>query len=348
MKFIKEIKRLYDELPEAFQFTGLVLATGLLILLAYGVNILNTPVSQSKQEFRINEGLTVKKIAEKLEHKDIINDLDKFIMAVKIKGKSKQLKAGFYRVKNVDNYSQLINMLVANHQYAVKITIPEGSTNQEIAQIVSPYYSFSDSNFLATTKKDELINSYNLDVNTLEGYLFPDTYYFVPEATPEKIIRKMVKTLFSRIKNLQPQIESSSYTLHEILTLASIVEGECILDKERPIVASLYYNRLRKRMHLNADPTIQYIIPDGPRRIFNGDLEISSPYNTYINYGLPPGPVNNPGLKSIQAAVNPADTDYLYMVAKGNGEHVFTRNYNQFLKYKQDFQQYRQKVNNQK
>jgi UPF0755 protein len=100
-------------------------------------------------------------------------------------------------------------------------------------------------------------------------------------------------------------------------------------------------------MHLNADPTIQYIISDGPRRILHKDLKIDSPYNTYRNYGLPPGPVNNPGLKSIEAAIDPADTNYLYMVAKGNGEHAFSRSYNKFLDNKREFQKYRQKVNKQ-
>ena len=158
----------------------------------------------------------------------------------------------------------------------------------------------------------------------------------------------MIATLFDKIDStLQNQIESSKYNFHEILTLASIVEGECIFDKERRMVASLYHNRLEKRMHLNADPTIKYIIPGEPRRLFNGDLKIDSPYNTYQNYGLPPGPINNPGLKSIKADANPMDTNFIYMVAKGNGEHAFTNSYDKFLEYKADFQNYRRKVKNQ-
>lgn len=330
------------------QFLGLLAATIVLIILAYVINILNTPVHNQGQEFRIESGSSVHQIANFLSQKGIINDPEKFVLAVKIKGKSRKLKAGYYKVEKTENYAQLINLLAANNQHTIRVTIPEGSTNREIARILSNYFSFSDTTFLDSTGNKNLISKYDLDVDKLEGYLFPDTYYFHPHAGPSEIIDKMVSTLFDKISgDLHNQIKDSKYSLHEILTLASIIEGECILDKERPTVSSLYHNRLNRRMHLNADPTIQYIIPDPPRRLLREDLKIQSPYNTYINYGLPPGPVNNPGLSSIKAAVNPANTNYIYMVAKGNGEHAFTRDYDKFLEYKQDFQEYRRKVNNQ-
>ena len=131
------------------------------------------------------------------------------------------------------------------------------------------------------------------------------------------------------------------FTFHQVLTLASIIEGEAVLDHERSIVSALYHNRLRSRMRLQADPTIQYIIPDGPRRLFSADLEIESPFNTYIVWGLPPGPVNNPGLKSILAALYPAQVDYLYMVANGDGSHTFSRTMDEHLRAKRRFDRIR-------
>ncbi|MDZ7265633.1 MAG: endolytic transglycosylase MltG, partial [candidate division KSB1 bacterium] len=130
-----------------------------------------------------------------------------------------------------------------------------------------------------------------------------------------------------------------------ILTLASIIEGEAMVDSERVLVSAVYHNRLQRGMLLQADPTIQYIIPDGPRRLLNRDLRIDSPYNTYLHAGLPPGPVNNPGLRSIYAALNPAPVDYLYLVARGDGTHIFSRNLREHQIAKQKFDMYRKMVN---
>jgi UPF0755 protein len=132
--------------------------------------------------------------------------------------------------------------------------------------------------------------------------------------------------------SLQRRARQIKMTINEVLTMASIVEGETILDRERPIIAGLYYNRLRRRMKLEADPTIQYIISDGPRRLLYLDLRTESPYNTYQKYGLPPGPINNPGRKSILAALYPAKHNYLYFVADGTGGHRFARTFEEHLK----------------
>ncbi|MCJ7813760.1 endolytic transglycosylase MltG, partial [bacterium] len=133
-------------------------------------------------------------------------------------------------------------------------------------------------------------------------------------------------------------------SVHEVITLASIVEGEAVIASERPIIAALYLNRLEHRMLLQADPTIQYIIQNGPRRLLDTDLQINSPYNTYIYPGLPPGPVNNPGIQSILATLYPASSDYLYMVANGDGAHTFSRSLEEHNKAKQEFNRVRNEV----
>ena len=148
--------------------------------------------------------------------------------------------------------------------------------------------------------------------------------------------------------SLSNHVFEKGWTVHQILTLASIIEGEAMVDSERAMVSAVYYNRLKQGILLQADPTIQYIIPDGPRRLLRKDLAIDSPYNTYLHPGLPPGPVNNPGLKSILAAINPAHVDYLYLVAKGDGSHIFSRTLREHQIAKQRFDEFRRMINRKK
>ena len=133
----------------------------------------------------------------------------------------------------------------------------------------------------------------------------------------------------------------------EMVTLASIIEGEAIYDSERPLISAVYQNRLNIKMRLQADPTIQYIIDDGPRRLLKRDLKIKSPYNTYLNYGLPPGPINSPGLESLRAAVSPADADFFFFVANGEGYHTFSRTEAEHNVAKKKLQRHRRKVKRQ-
>tara|TARA_B100000408_G_C10259089_1_gene206863 strand:- start:300 stop:890 length:591 start_codon:yes stop_codon:yes gene_type:complete len=161
---------------------------------------------------------------------------------------------------------------------------------------------------------------------TLEGFLFPETYYFVENESPQTILRKMVSEYQDRVSDkMRNRIVELGLSELQLITLASIIEGEAIHDKERKNISSVYHNRLNKGMRLQADPTIQYIIKDGPRRLLNKDLNIKSPYNTYLNEGLPIGPINNPGLKSIIAALYPTESEYIYFVARGDGYHTFSR-----------------------
>jgi|TARA_B100001105_G_scaffold79331_1_gene62840 UPF0755 protein len=148
--------------------------------------------------------------------------------------------------------------------------------------------------------------------------------------------------------DLRMRMKDIGMTEREVITLASIIEGEAIYNRERPVIAGVYHNRLKLGMRLQADPTIQYIVEDGPRRLLKKDLKIDSPYNTYLNYGLPPGPINNPGLESIKAALYPADTEYLYFVARGDGYHNFSRTEEEHNKAKREFQKLRRKVKRQR
>jgi len=177
------------------------------------------------------------------------------------------------------------------------------------------------------------------DAVSLEGFLMPDTYEFAWQ-TDERVVAKRLLAQFREffVDSLQRRVHVLGYSIREILTIASIVEGETRLDAERPIVAGLYYNRLKKRMRLEADPTIRYLLPNGTHRIHFNDLDIESPYNTYRNYGLPPTPINNPGRNSILAALYPARHSYLYFVADGKGGHRFSKTFDE---HKQNVRLYR-------
>ena len=181
--------------------------------------------------------------------------------------------------------------------------------------------------FDAYFKSEEILAANNINATSLEGYLHPETYYLYHDTSPEDIITILLNEFWKKFdKTLQDRANQLGFTVHEVVTLAAIIEGEAMLSSERTTISSVYHNRLRINMKLQADPTIQYIIPGPPKTLSNRDLRIKSDYNTYQNYGLPPGPINNPGIESIKAALFPEDTDYIFFVAQGDGSHAFTTN----------------------
>jgi UPF0755 protein len=195
----------------------------------------------------------------------------------------------------------------------------------------------------------ELVNDENLarkfgvGEHSLEGYLMPNTYKVYWQSDEEDIIQAMVQEFWLFFNDtLKKRMEIRKTTLNELLALASIVEAETSVDTERAIIAGVYYNRLQKRMRLEADPTIQYILEDGPRRLRYSDLHRPSPYNTYRNYGLPPGPINNPGRASIIAALYPKRHKFLYFVANGYGGHTFTSSFEAHKKAAKQFRKVRE------
>ena len=186
------------------------------------------------------------------------------------------------------------------------------------------------------------MDKWGIQAKSFEGYLFPNTYQFNENELPSDIINVMVQEYKRNLSDeMLLQMNQIKMSEKEVLALASIIEGEAIYDQERAIISGVYHNRLKKGMRLQADPTIQYILEDGPRRLLNRDLKIVSPYNTYLNKGLPPGPINNPGIESIKAALFPTESDYLYFVARGDGYHTFSITEKQHNKAKRDFQKVR-------
>ncbi len=309
--------------------------------------IVTTPLNRQHATviIEIKSGATLPQIAQQLYDLGIINNQRRFRLAAFLMRRDTKLRAGRFNLKRAANYYELIRTLADWENGAIKVVIPEGYTSRQIAQLLRARIGMPPERFLSLVKDKNVARSYGFDAPSLEGYLFPATYYFLEGDSPEYVIQRMVER-FREVwtDSLQNLALKRGMTSHQVLTIASIVEGECMVDSERPIVASLYYNRLKRHKRLEADPTIQYIIPDSPRRLKREDLRIDSPYNTYRYAGLPPGPINNPGLKSIKAAINPARTKYLYMVSNGDSTHTFATNYEEFLIAKRRLQQIRRQL----
>ncbi len=296
-----------------------------------------------EKKFTVAKGSGLNVIIDELEKNDIIADRSLFKIAAVLTFKDDKIISGSYLLKNgLSNYD-LLKILTDNIVSLVKITIPEGFTLKKIASLASSKLKLSENKILKEAGNDSLISLLGLKnkINNLEGFLYPATY----EVSQQITEKEFIETLFEGFKNnvlenigIDYTQEGNADSLLKIITLASIIEGETKIDDEKPVVSGVYHNRLRKNMKLEADPTVQYVIPGGPKsRLLFEDLKYNSPYNTYQNKGLPPGPINNPGLKSIQAAENPADHNYIFFVATGDGGHNFSETYDQHLNAIKDY-----------
>ena len=316
-------------------------------MLAYYAIILLWPQSDIDDtvSISISKGSTLIDISTELYNKKVIKNRSSFILAVKILGYEKDIPAGKFNIDNVSTNYSLVNKLINSVNISKKVTILEGWSINEIAEKLHSSLKIDKKSFLNTSKNKALLDKWNIKSNSFEGYLFPNTYQFAEDVSPIKIIDKMVSEYKKNVtKKMYDRMSKINLNENEVLTLASIIEGEAIYDSERPTISGVYHNRLKKGMRLQADPTIQYIIDESPRRLLNKDLKIKSPYNTYLNHGLPPGPINNPGLESIKAALYPEEIDFLYFVAKGDGYHTFSKTEKEHNKAKRAFQKVRRKM----
>jgi UPF0755 protein len=270
-------------------------------------------------------GLHTRQIARRLEASGVIRSWRAFLLLHYCQ-RSRTLKAGEYRFDTPRNAVQVFGKLARGEIYTHTVVIPEGFNIFEVAQAMQQAGLGTADDFLAATRAEVgLARGFDPQATSLEGYLFPDTYQF----TRTQSMHDMVQVMVRRFEQESRQIGLSE-NVHAVVTMASIVEKETAIDSERPLVAGVYYNRLQRHMALAADPTVVYAALLNQRyrgAIYQSDLQFDSAYNTYKHPGLPPGPVANPGIASLKAAMNPARSDYLYFVADGQGGHRFTSNY---------------------
>jgi UPF0755 protein len=281
----------------------------------------------------IAEGDNLKTVAEKI--KSEVPEFNKLTFRVlgRLFKYDRKILPGLYLLKPgftyLDILNQITNPLVAQ---TVLITVPEGLTIKQIARLLKKRLGIDSARFVSETENDSLIKSLGIRAENLEGFLFPDTYDFkLNKTNPEA---EIVRVLFNGFrKKVLPEIKKKpDADIMKVITLASIIEAETRYDPEKKTISGVYHNRLRKGMKLEADPTVLYALPEPKKRLLYSDLKYNSPYNTYLNKGLPPGPINNPGLQSVIAALYPEKHNYFYFVARGDGSHRFAENYQDHLK----------------
>ena len=273
----------------------------------------------------IPRGASADQVYSTITRDHIVSNIVLFRFFSKVFGIDREIKAGKYLFSgHYSDYDVMRLISAGKSNLLVAVTIPEGMDIRQIAEIYHEDLGVDSAAFASEALGDSMAEVLGIPSTNLEGYLFPDTYDFYYGTKPGEIMKRMTdefKLYFN--DSLKARARAIGYTVNQVMTMASIVEAEAQLDSERAIIASVYYNRLRIRMPLDADPTIEYALGEHTV-IYYRDLRIKSPYNTYENYGLPPTPICSPGLKSIMAALYPDTTDYLYFVANGKGGHVFT------------------------
>jgi UPF0755 protein len=248
----------------------------------------------------------------------------------------RRIKAGQYAFRLGTTVPALLRALARGMSGLNLITIPEGLTVSQVSRLLAEHLGVPDSAFLALAHDRAFLDSLDIAPHTIEGYLAPDTYEFLPGTVPEVAFRTMARRTQSILLNATAGLDSLplGMSLRQLLTLASIVEAEAKFEDERRHIARVYLNRLERGMRLQADPTVAYAMGKPPRsRLYLRDLQFPHPYNTYLNDGLPPGPICSPGRASIEAVIMATpEVQDLYFVARGEGRHLFARSYEQHLR----------------
>lgn len=301
-----------------------------------------------EKKFTIKQGENLDDIIDDLHKNDIISSKTLFKIVVILSGKSDQIIANTYLVRNGMSNKEVLSVITGKESFVlVRYTLPPGSTLRQAAKIAEKVLSHSQTKFLKEAENDSLIALLGLSgkIKNLEGFLYPESYDVSPGTGEKELIAILFNEFRKRVLNneeIMNEIKKSESDLLSTVTLASIVEAETNVEGEKAIIAGVYLNRIAKGMRLEADPTVQYALPGGPKsRLLYEDLKIKSPYNTYLNPGLPPGPINNPDVSCIRAALFPASHAYLFFVATGNGGHTFTETYSEHQKAVQDFRRNR-------
>ncbi len=281
--------------------------------------------------FSIEKGEGFSKINAKLKSRDMIPSAKVFHRYCQFKGLLEKFKQGDYEITTGMKFKEILDLLISGRAISTKVTIPEGKNIFEIGRILEEKEILKYQDFILTAKDKDFVAALGLEGDTFEGYLYPETYLFSKNTDPKDVIAAMVNTFKNETKDLD--LSTAPFDFHSVVIMASIVEKETGAAEERPDIAGVFLNRLRKRMRLQSDPTTIYGIFEN----FNGNLKKKhllqkTPYNTYKISGLPKGPICNPGLAAIRAVLYPSRHNYLYFVSKNDGTHIFTSTYKDHLK----------------
>ncbi|NLA75797.1 MAG: endolytic transglycosylase MltG, partial [Deltaproteobacteria bacterium] len=260
--------------------------------------------------FIIQNGMNLRSVSEMLEKEGIIRSSLAFMIRAQYKGKGRMIKAGEYSLNPAMEPERILEIITKGEVVSYSVTIPEGFTIEQIADVISSYSLITKEEFLMYVNQDGIEKMYGFNGPGLEGYLYPDTYSFEKGLNAKAIVDAMIRRFRAVTSPLEGRITENGMTLHEVITLASIVEKETGNPDERPLIASVFLNRIKINMRLDSDPTVIYGMKDFSGNIRKKDLSAYSPYNTYVIRGIPPGPIASPGLESIRAVLYPAETAY--------------------------------------
>lgn len=315
--------RLIGKLVTVVVLLGLLGLAGII-----GFAKLNAPAGQSRPSVLVTipPGTPFTEVANILEQQHLLTHGWFFSLLGRVQQVDRKIIPGEYQVHAGLRTTELLAKLVKGDLYQHSVTIPEGYTVNQIAMVLDQKGLAKKSDVLRLSRDKSFILSVDVQAPTLEGYLFPDTYRFAKFTPPESILRTFVNRFHEVVTpELRAQGRSMGMNLQEVLTLASVIEKETGLARERPIVSGVFHNRLRQNIPLQSDPTVIYALSDSfDGNIRKVDLSIDSPYNTYRVRGLPPGPIANPGLAAIQAAIHPTPSNFVYFVSRNDGSHVFS------------------------
>jgi len=276
----------------------------------------------------IPSGSSAKQIAHMLMRAKIIRSPHVFRAVARIRGATGKLHAGEYRFSAHDNVLKIVTQLIQGQVLLHSITIPEGLRMEQTAALFENSGLARGDRILVLAKDEDFVRSLDVPADSLEGYLGPESYSFPRGFGEKNILRSLVRRFFL---SLPPEFESRARALgitpHEAVILASLVEKEAYAAEERPRIAAVFLNRIKKNMKLESCASIQYVLGKQKPRLYESDLRKRSPYNTYLNKGLPPGPICSPGRAALEAAVDPEGSGYLFFVSRRDGTHIFTTNY---------------------
>jgi len=275
--------------------------------------------------FNFKGGLTFSEIAEDLAARRVIASLLLFTLYGRLRDEDSKIKAGYYRFSDGMSPREILRKLVAGEVYVRPFILPEGYSIYQAAALLGRQGLLDEKRFLARCGDRELLRKFGILGESLEGYLVPGTYNVDPDMDEAGLITVMVRQFTgARRARYEARVKASGKNWHEILTIASMIDKEAVLPAERPVIASVFRNRLIAGMRLQSDPTSVYGVRAFAGKVTKADILRPSPYNTYLVAGLPPGPIGNPGDPAIEAALNPSKTSYLYFVAKQDGTHHFS------------------------
>ena len=310
-----------------FWWLLVVLAIVSLWLMADVYHFISAPASSKPEEvvIEVSSGMSLRTLSNLLQERGLVSSAERFGWLVRLKGAARRIKAGEYKLSTGLRPGEVLDKIVRGEVLLHQITFPEGYTMKQMAEILDSRGLARANRFIATASNPAFVQKLNIPASTLEGYLFPDTYQFARNLPVENILSSLVERFDQHFGPAQDEkADQLGFTRHQVVILASVVEKETAVAEERPMIAGVFLNRLKKGIRLQSDPTVIYGLKNFNGNLTRAHLETDTPYNTYTRLGLPAGPICNPGAESIQAVLNPASTAYLYFVAKKDGTHHFS------------------------